>query len=48
MNLASGLELLPASFWQNPEAVADVIVMNVHKTPSRALSHKEVMGQTSS
>jgi hypothetical protein len=32
----------------NPAAVTDVMVMNVHRTPSWALSCKEGMGQNSS
>jgi hypothetical protein len=39
-----GLELLSFELLANPAAV-DVLVLNVHKTLSRALSHKEGMGQ---
>jgi hypothetical protein len=40
-----GLELHSCELLANPAAVADVLVLNVRKTLSRALSHKEGMGQ---
>jgi hypothetical protein len=36
------------AFGKYPAAVADVLVPNVHKTPSWALSRKEGMGKKSS
>jgi hypothetical protein len=42
-----GLELVSCELLANPAAVADVLVMNVHKTPSSALSRKEGNGQNS-
>jgi hypothetical protein len=42
------LELLSCELLANPAAVADVLELNVHKTPSGALSRKEGMDQISS
>ncbi len=47
-NLASGLELLSCKLLANPAVVSDVLVLNVHETPSWALSRKEGMGLISS
>ncbi len=44
----TGLELLSCELLANPAAVADVLVLNLQKTPSWALSRKEGMGQNSS
>ncbi len=43
-----GLDLLSCEFLANPTAIADVLVLNVHKTPSRAFSHMRGMSQNSS
>jgi hypothetical protein len=42
-----GPELLSCELHANPAAVAGVLVLNVHKIPSLALSRKEGMGQNS-
>ena len=43
-----GLELLSCELLANPAAVVYVLVVNVHKSPSRALSRRDGMGQNSS
>jgi hypothetical protein len=42
-----GLELFNCQLLANQAAAADVAVLNVHKTPSSALSHNEGMGHNS-
>jgi hypothetical protein len=41
-----GLELVSCELLANPAAVADVLVLNVHKTPSSALPAKKAMVKT--
>jgi hypothetical protein len=43
-----GLELISCELLENPAAVDDVLLLNVHQTPSKALLRKEDMGQYSS
>ncbi len=43
-----GLVLLSCELLANPAAVADVLVLNMHKPPSCDLFRKEVTGQNSS
>jgi hypothetical protein len=43
-----GVDLVSWELLANTAAAADVLVLNVHKTPSGALSRKEGMGQNSS
>jgi hypothetical protein len=42
------VELFRCELLANPADVADVLALNVHKTPSGALSRKVGMGQNSS